>query len=70
MIYSAASHTKGESHMDHSHVASLTAKHAGIEQLIEAETRRPRPDMVIVARLKKQKLRLKEELHGFVLQSA
>jgi hypothetical protein len=56
--------------MDHSHVASLAAKHAGIDGQIINETSRPLPDMVMIARLKKQKLRIKEELSSFELRSA
>jgi hypothetical protein len=44
------------------HSSALTAKHAGIEAKIAAEIRRPAPDLTLVARLKKQKLRLKEAL--------
>ena len=44
------------------HSSALTAKHAGIEAKIADEIRRPAPDMTLVARLKKQKLRLKEAL--------
>jgi hypothetical protein len=44
------------------HSSALTAKHAGIEARIAAEIRRPAPDLTLVARLKKQKLRLKEAL--------
>jgi hypothetical protein len=56
--------------MDHSHVASLAAKHAGIDEQLVNETNRPLPDMVMMARLKKQKLRIKEELSNFELRSA
>jgi hypothetical protein len=48
--------------MDAGHSSALTAKHAGIEAKIAAEIRRPAPDMTLVARLKKQKLKLKEAL--------
>jgi hypothetical protein len=44
------------------HSSALTAKHAGIEAKIASEIRRPAPDLTLVARLKKQKLRLKEAL--------
>lgn len=47
------------------HFAALTAKHRELEDRIEAEAHRPRPDSVLLAMLKKQKLRLKEALsHG------
>jgi hypothetical protein len=48
--------------MENGHSSALTAKHAGIEAKIAAEIRRPAPDLTLVARLKKQKLRLKEAL--------
>jgi len=48
--------------MENAHSSALTAKHAGIEAKIAAEIRRPAPDLTLVARLKKQKLRLKEML--------
>lgn len=48
--------------MDNSHDLSLMAKHAGLEDRIASESRRPNPDTLLIARLKKKKLRLKEEL--------
>ena len=48
--------------MENGHSTSLTAKHAGIEARIADEFRRPLPDLTLVARLKKQKLKLKEAL--------
>lgn len=48
--------------MDANHVRALKEKHAGIERKIHAEERRPAPDMAMIAMLKKQKLRIKEEL--------
>jgi len=48
--------------METAHSSALTAKHAGIEAKIADEIRRPAPDMTLVARLKKQKLKLKEAL--------
>ncbi len=44
------------------HSSAMLAKHAGIEARIEAETRRPAPDMMLISQLKKQKLRIKEAL--------
>lgn len=38
------------------------AKHAGLEHRIELEVRRPSPDTILIAELKKQKLKLKEEI--------
>jgi hypothetical protein len=48
--------------MDTSHVSSLQLKHAGLERRIEEELSRPLPDDVVIQTLKKQKLRIKEEL--------
>ncbi len=44
------------------HVSSLAAKHAVIEARLNDEQRRPSPDSVLIALLKKQKLRLKEAI--------
>jgi len=48
--------------MDTSHVSSLQLKHAGLEKRIEEEMSRPLPDVAVIQTLKKQKLRIKEEL--------
>jgi len=48
--------------MDQAHVSALEAKHAGLENRIMDETRRPAPDAALLAQLKKQKLKIKEEL--------
>jgi hypothetical protein len=48
--------------MDTSHVAALQAKHDGLERRIHEEMSRPAPDSTMVQALKKQKLRIKEEL--------
>lgn len=45
-----------------SHVDALKAKHAGIEARLHEEQTRPAPDVVMIQQLKKQKLRIKEEL--------
>jgi hypothetical protein len=50
--------------MNQSHVSALRAKHAGLEARIEEESQRPAPDAATLARLKKEKLRLKEEMEG------
>lgn len=51
--------------MENGHVSSLEAKHAGIEQQIVDEHRRPLPDAVTLLRLKRQKLKIKEEISVF-----
>lgn len=48
--------------MQTSHHAALEFKHAGLDRRIEEESHRPMPDSALIATLKKQKLRLKEEL--------
>jgi hypothetical protein len=48
--------------MESSHVAALQAKHEGLEQRIRDEMSRPAPDTTTIQALKKQKLRIKEEL--------
>jgi hypothetical protein len=48
--------------MDSSHSSSLQLKHAGLERRIEQEMSRPMPNATMVQELKKQKLRIKEQL--------
>jgi hypothetical protein len=48
--------------MADSHSQTLMAKHATIDAQIHSETRRPRPDEVLLHALKKQKLKLKEAI--------
>jgi hypothetical protein len=48
--------------MHQAHVSALQAKHAGLEARISEENQRPLPDMARLARLKKEKLRVKEEI--------
>ena len=50
--------------MHQAHVSALQAKHAGLEARIEEESHRPLPDTATLARLKKQKLKVKEEIAG------
>lgn len=45
-----------------SHLEALTAKHAGLEARLREEMTRPIPDAGTIQALKKQKLRLKEEI--------
>jgi hypothetical protein len=53
-----------EMRMHQAHVSALQAKHAGLEARIVEESQRPLPDMITLARLKKEKLKLKEEMTG------
>lgn len=48
--------------MDDNHSQALHQKHAGIDRQIHQEENRPAPDSTLIASLKKQKLRIKEEL--------
>lgn len=45
-----------------SHVNALQSKHAGIEARLHDEMTRPAPDAAMIQQLKKEKLRLKEEI--------
>lgn len=42
--------------------AYLEREHARLEALIADENRRPRPDDIVITRLKKQKLMVKDQL--------
>jgi hypothetical protein len=48
--------------MTDSHSTALLAKHARLDAQITNERSRPSPDELLVAMLKKQKLRIKEAL--------
>jgi len=48
--------------MQNAHHSALEAKHAVLDRQIEAESQRPMPDSIVIAGLKKQKLRVKEEM--------
>jgi hypothetical protein len=50
--------------MQQAHISALQTKHADIEAKIVEETQRPMPDTGTLARLKKEKLKLKEEIAG------
>ena len=44
------------------HLATLAARHAQLEASVLSEGKRPVPDSVRIAELKREKLRLKEEM--------
>ena len=48
--------------MENAHEAALAAKHADLDAKINAEMQRPSPDQFKIVALKKQKLRIKEQL--------
>jgi hypothetical protein len=50
--------------MNTAHSSTLIARHEGLDARIAAERCRPSPDDALLARLKKQKLRIKELLAG------
>jgi hypothetical protein len=50
--------------MDKAYVEALASKHANLHQIIDSEEHRPHPDMDLLTRLKKEKLRLKDALVG------
>lgn len=43
-------------------LASLSSKHAELEQAIEDENHRPLPDNLLITQLKRRKLRIKDEI--------
>ncbi len=50
--------------MEKAMVEELEFKHAALHSLIEEEEHRTHPDEGLLHRLKKEKLRLKDELNG------
>jgi hypothetical protein len=50
--------------MDQAQVESLEQKHAALEALIDEEEHRPHPDDIRLHELKKQKLRIRDEITG------
>lgn len=48
--------------MASTHQTALQSKHAVLDRRLADEAGRPMPDHLVIADLKKQKLRLKEEL--------
>jgi hypothetical protein len=43
-------------------IESLKSKHARLEHEIDEETHRPLPDTMVIAALKREKLRIKDEI--------
>ena len=48
--------------MENAHFSALANKHADLDTRISQENLRPQPDMATISRLKKEKLKLKEEM--------
>lgn len=46
-------------------VENLTAQHTDIDRKLDSEQHRPNPDTMRLMQLKKEKLRLKEEIRRF-----
>ena len=46
----------------HDYVESLRTKHATLEQQIDDEMHRPLPDQATLSRLKREKLKIKDEI--------
>jgi hypothetical protein len=44
------------------HISALKAKHAELEQMLEDEVNHAHPNDLLIADIKKQKLRIKDEL--------
>ncbi len=51
-----------------SRIDALKGRHANLDSKITAEDRRPRPDNTALARMKVEKLRLKEEMERLKTQ--
>jgi hypothetical protein len=50
--------------MNKAHVDAIASRHAALHSMIDEEEHRPHPDMDLLHRLKKEKLRLKDTLVG------
>lgn len=48
--------------MHSAHLSALETKHAQLDRQITDEEHRPRPDELLIAELKKRKLRVKEAM--------
>ena len=49
-------------------VEALKSRHAELEQILEDEIGRPHPDQSVIAGLKKEKLKIKDELAQLSVQ--
>jgi uncharacterized protein len=56
--------------VDHPHLEVLKARHREFDTRIQEEERRPNSDDAKVAQLKKEKLKLKEEIQAFEATTA
>ena len=46
------------------HIQQLQDKHARLQQKIEEEEQRPVPDSLLISQMKREKLRIKDEIVG------
>lgn len=53
--------------MNKAQVEALESKHAALQSQIDTEERRPHPDDDVLQKLKKEKLRLKDEIVGLTV---
>jgi hypothetical protein len=53
--------------MEKAQVESLESKHAALQAEIDREERRPHPDDVLLHKLKKEKLRVKDAMTGLTV---
>lgn len=44
-------------------IESLRSKHANLDEELKVESQRPLPDPSVVSKLKREKLKLKDEIH-------
>jgi len=63
-IITSAPEQKKEMGMQQAHISALQTRHAGLDARISEESQRPMPDMATISRLKKEKLKIKEEMLG------
>ncbi len=53
--------------MEKAHVEALETKHAALQAQIDREEQRPHPDDILLHKLKKEKLALKDEINGLTV---
>jgi hypothetical protein len=62
MVASSVPAYTGGAMSPHDRIDTLRTQHRGLEELIDLEISRPLPNMDVVNDLKRQKLRIKDEL--------
>ena len=53
--------------MEKAYVEALASKHAALQAQIDIEEQLPNPDDILLHKLKKEKLRLKDEMLGLTV---